>query len=69
LDPLIKSQRTLVVGQGVARECPQSAPQLAAELAPAAGGDPELAGIVASWPDLPPAIRAGIVAMVRAATP
>ena len=29
--------------------------------------DPELAAVVAAWPDLPPAIRAGIAAMVRAA--
>ena len=28
--------------------------------------DPELAAVVAAWPDLPPAIRAGIVAMVGA---
>ena len=31
--------------------------------------DPELAAIAAAWPDLPPAIRAGIVAMVKAARP
>jgi hypothetical protein len=30
--------------------------------------DPELAEISAAWPDLPPAVRAGIVAMVKAAT-
>ncbi|NOS99622.1 MAG: hypothetical protein HOP29_03240 [Phycisphaerales bacterium] len=29
--------------------------------------DPELAAVVAAWPTLPDAIRAGIVAMVRAA--
>jgi hypothetical protein len=28
---------------------------------------PELAEIVAAWPDLPGAIRAGILAMVKAA--
>lgn len=28
--------------------------------------DPDLAAVVAAWPGLPPAIRAGIVAMVRA---
>jgi hypothetical protein len=27
--------------------------------------DPDLAAVVTAWPDLPPAIRAGIVAMVR----
>ncbi len=31
--------------------------------------DPDLAAVVAGWADLPPAIRAGIVAMVKAATP
>lgn len=30
--------------------------------------DPELAAVVAVWFDLPPALRAGIVAMVKAAT-
>jgi hypothetical protein len=29
--------------------------------------DPDLAAVVAAWPELPEAIRAGIVAMVRAA--
>jgi hypothetical protein len=29
--------------------------------------DPGLAAVVAAWPDLPDAIRAGIVAMVKAA--
>jgi hypothetical protein len=31
--------------------------------------DPDLARLVAAWADLPPAIRAGIVAMVKAAMP
>jgi len=29
--------------------------------------DPELAAMVAAWPDLPPAIRAGVLALVKAA--
>jgi hypothetical protein len=29
--------------------------------------DPDLAAVVAAWPALPPAIRAGILAMVNAA--
>lgn len=37
--------------------------------APEAPTDPELAAVVAVWSDLPPALRAGIVAMVKAATP
>ncbi|MBL9001782.1 MAG: hypothetical protein JNK25_11670 [Phycisphaerae bacterium] len=28
--------------------------------------DPELAAVVAAWPALPPAIRAGVMALVRA---
>ena len=66
LDPLIKSQSAQVKGQGVARECPHSGPQSAAEPAPAAGGDPDLAAVVAAWPTLPAAVRAGVVALVRA---
>jgi hypothetical protein len=31
--------------------------------------DPDLAAVVAAWADLPPALRAGILAMVKAATP
>ncbi len=29
--------------------------------------DPDLAAVVAAWPDLPEAIKAGILAMVKAA--
>jgi len=29
--------------------------------------DPDLADVIAAWPTLPPAIQAGIMAMVRAA--
>ncbi len=36
---------------------------------PAKPTDPELAAVVAAWPDLPPAIRAGVLALVKAATP
>jgi hypothetical protein len=31
--------------------------------------DPELTRVVEAWPELPPAVRAGIAAMVRAAAP
>ncbi len=30
--------------------------------------DPDLAAVVAAWPDVPEAIKAGIVAMVKAAS-
>jgi hypothetical protein len=30
--------------------------------------DPDLAAVVAAWPELPAAIKAGIVAMVKAAS-
>lgn len=36
---------------------------------PAKPTDPELAAVVAAWADLPPPIRAGVVALVKAATP
>ena len=34
--------------------------------APTASFDPDLSAVVAAWPDLPAAVRAGIVAMVQA---
>ncbi|MBL9032754.1 MAG: hypothetical protein JNM80_13755 [Phycisphaerae bacterium] len=34
---------------------------------PATPTDPELAAVVAVWSDLPPAIRAGVLALVKAA--
>lgn len=36
--------------------------------APNAAPDPDLAALIAAWPDLPEPVRAGINAMVRAAT-
>lgn len=36
--------------------------------APVATPDPDLAALIAAWPDLPEPVRAGINAMVRAAT-
>ncbi len=42
--------------------------QTAAEIATTFGtlGDPELADLVAAWPDLPEAIKSGIMPMVKA---
>lgn len=54
---------------GVASEggaqCGALAPNSAPSLTPVSA-DPDLAAVIAAWSDLPPAIRAGIVAMVRA---
>jgi hypothetical protein len=30
--------------------------------------DPDLSAVVAAWPTLPPAIRAGVLALVKAGT-
>jgi hypothetical protein len=32
---------------------------------PATPTDPDLAAVIAAWPNVPPAIRAGILAMVK----
>jgi len=41
----------------------------AAQIEPPLNGpdDPDLAAVMAAWPDLPEALKAGIVAMVKAA--
>ena len=44
------------------------APMRAADR-PERAPDPDLAAVVAAWPSLPEALRAGIVAMVKAAAP
>ena len=36
------------------------------QCAPSSANNPDLAAVVAAWPTLPEAVRAGIVAMVRA---
>lgn len=48
---------------------PVSGDPIAPATPPATPTDPELAAVAAAWPTLPPAIRAGIVAMVAAAGP
>ena len=49
---------------GSVPERPPTATQNATRVLP---NDPELADVVAAWDRLPPAVRAGIVAMVKAA--
>jgi hypothetical protein len=50
---------------------PQNTPQNTPQPSTVVGGrtetDPDLAAVVAAWDRLPEAVRAGIVAMVRAA--
>jgi hypothetical protein len=69
LDPLIKSQRGTLANKGLTIDPPHMGPHSAAESTRATPTDPALAAIVSAWPDLPPAIRAGIAAMVNAARP
>ena len=66
-DPLIKSQTGIVENKGLTAHPPHHAPQSVADSIPDAPTDPELAAVVAAWPDLPPAIRAGVLALVKAA--
>jgi hypothetical protein len=56
--PPLKSSKTLQ-GKDLAQEFPVDSPILPT--------DPRLAGVVNAWPELPEAIRAGILAMVKAA--
>jgi hypothetical protein len=51
------------------RELERVAAALTAQGQRAISGDPDLATVVVAWPDLPEAIRAGIMAMMKAARP
>ena len=53
----------ILVAQGVAQETQKSTPEA---VAMPADVDPELAAVVAAWPDLPEPIRRAIRAMVEA---
>jgi hypothetical protein len=69
-----KSQRTGVLGfEPKESPCQQStydatAPSTAPKNSELNSNDADVQSIVEKWPQLPPAIRAGIVAMVRAAS-
>ncbi|MFN5946518.1 MAG: hypothetical protein ACK5Q4_14410 [Phycisphaerae bacterium] len=52
---------------GLTAHAPRSTTQPAAEPTRATPTDPDLAAIIAAWPTLPAAMRAGVVAMVKAA--
>jgi hypothetical protein len=71
-NPLIKSQFKTFPNSHVSNNLEESSEVCApnahqAESAPPL--DPDLALIESSWPDLPEALRAGILAMVRACQP
>jgi hypothetical protein len=57
-------------GEAPARLSPQLAPGPEITLAdgPAAPTDPDLARVVSAWPDLPPHIRAAVLALVDTAS-
>ena len=58
-DPTVPGRsRSLLATCGAIRVC---------VVAPAPEDNPDLAAVVEAWPDLPEAIKAGIVAMVKAA--
>jgi hypothetical protein len=57
----------ILAGSGAST--PPTTPPATPAPTPAAPADPELAAVVAAWPNLPPAIRVGVLALVKAATP
>jgi len=61
-----KDSNPLRIPQKILRIPPQAA-QKAALTAENPPSDPHLAALIDAWPTLPDAIRAGILAMVRAA--
>lgn len=69
-DPLIKSQSVQPENKALSDDCPRAGPQSGAGMGihtPLGGpADPDLSALVAAWPTLPAAVRAGIVAMVKA---
>jgi hypothetical protein len=47
----------------------QQPPPLTGPLLPDAGTDPDLARVVTAWPDLPPHVRAAVLALVQTSAP
>ena len=69
LDPRIRNP-LLGSRKDADNETSDKAPQgLTAYLALLDSEKPDLAGVIRAWPDLPGAIKAGILAMVKAAAP
>lgn len=76
LAPVAQLDRVLVFGTSAAKTQVHSAPKTYADPPPSAchnlchsraANDPDLAALVLAWPSLPAAVKAGIVAMVKAA--
>ena len=63
---LIKSQLQTCENPGKPAHSDNCAAAGAAVETVAATLDPDLQSVIEQWPDLPPAVKAGIVAMVRA---
>lgn len=63
----VHGNRTHAENAGETREAGQSGAECGALGAQNAPLDPDLAAVVDAWPKLPEAIKAGILAMVKAA--
>jgi hypothetical protein len=69
LEPAPKSPRETRVSDSGSSNSGNNRAGFGAPIAPERPADPDLVALVAAWPALPSAVRAGIVAMVRAAAP
>lgn len=67
---LIRSQTVQSENKAHSDDCPHSGPQTGAGIGFVSRfpdpTDPDLSALVAAWPTIPPAVRAGIVALVKA---
>ena len=68
-DPLIKSQQGKSKNLEKNEDSEKGAAHCAAVCAESLSADPDLQLILATWSELPQAIKAGIAAMVKAAKP
>lgn len=66
--PPLLAEKPHVAGSGGSNSGNIPAPSGGSPDAPTPA-DPDLSAVVAAWPDLPPAIRAGVLALVKAGTP
>ncbi len=69
-NPLIKSQQAGYPKGLLPKDLREPAPGVAHYLpTDTRKTDPDLVAVIAAWPDLPEALKAGIVAMVKASSP